>query len=152
MPTCDNIQGNNIYKIVKTNTSEGHRWNTNYRDNFSVVKTWYSNIMSYFKGIEKSKEKITTNWIARREISSRGAKNRGHCFLTATFEIHMIFIDKLTFLFRWVRASDTKTSPAQYFVLLCVILNSRVLKYVEDDRLRPKHSFQGSARLPETFT
>lgn len=64
----------------------------------------------------------------------------------------MIFIDKLTLLFRRVRASDTKTSPAQYFVLLCVILNSKVLKYVEDDRLRPKHSFQGSARLPETFT
>ena len=41
---------------------------------------------------------------------------------------------------------------AQFFVLLCVTMNSAVFKYIEGDRLRPKHTLQGSVHLSSTFT
>lgn len=40
----------------------------------------------------------------------------------------------------------------QYFVLLCVTLNSAVFQYIEGDRLRPKHTLQGPVHLSCTFT
>ena len=55
---------------------------------FSLLRLDIQTLCRILRAWKKSKEKITTNLIVRREISTKGEKNRGHRDILNTHDIY----------------------------------------------------------------